>query len=86
MDNTRPIGESELWSTTCARYIKLKKHVIPKAPSNWSERMNTPLWAPHTMHKTPTLANYTQVFQKKLREVGIDTLGSILDSNSNLKS
>lgn len=86
MDNTKPIGESKVWPTTCASFIMLKKHIIPKASANWAERMNTPLWALYNLHISPSMASFTQVYQKRLREVGISMLGSILDPNGNLKS
>lgn len=64
----------------------LKQNVVPIIPANWKEKASLPLWAPSIAHKIPSEASCKQVYQKKLREVGIIKLCDILDPNGGFRS
>lgn len=45
--------------------------------------MDLPLWAPHSIHRNSKEADCKQVHQRQLKDVGIETLRSIMDTDGN---
>lgn len=58
-------------------YNAMKKHIIPRQPTNRYERKRIPLWTAHKIHRDGRNMGSMNKKQKWLREDGIENLGDI---------
>lgn len=84
-DRTKPKDVLAILQNVLATWSSLRKFIHPALPTNWSQKLDTPLWVAHAAHIKNNQADCRQVLQHKLRDGGVEKMGDILNRDGGFK-